>query len=131
MRNQRQGVRSTKRALTPNLSVLLPEESETVAGLTNAPLEAGPAGQFLGENFHTSQGAAGGPSEIPKPIGAVAELKNAPMVAGTAAQIPGDNFHTSQAAAGDPSEILKPIPYISIEEPVALEKKIGCFSCHL
>ena len=45
MRNQWQGVRSTKRALTPNLSVLRPEESEAVAGLMNTPLEAGPAGQ--------------------------------------------------------------------------------------
>ena len=86
MRNQRQGVWSTKRALTPNLPVLRPEESEAVAGLTNAPLEAGTAGQILGKNCHTSQGAAGGPSGI-----------------------------------------LKPIPYISIEEPVALEKKQDVF----
>jgi len=64
VRNQRQGVWSTKRALTPNLYVLHPVESEAVETIKNAPMVAGGAAQIPGESFQKSQKDAGGPSEI-------------------------------------------------------------------
>ena len=68
MRNQRQGVRSTKRVLTPNLSVLCPVESEAEKKFHDSSTRAGGAAQIPATSLSKSQIDAGGPSEILNPI---------------------------------------------------------------
>jgi hypothetical protein len=62
MRNQRQGIRSTKRVLTPNPSALRSVESEAAEKIKYAPMVARGAAQIPGESFQKSQIDAGGPS---------------------------------------------------------------------
>ena len=65
MRNQRQGVRSTKRALTTNISLLPAGGPEVVENFHDSPTQAGGAAQILRENFQFSQCDAGGAAQIP------------------------------------------------------------------
>ena len=65
MRNQRQGVRSTKRALTTNISLLPAGGSEAVENFNDSPTQAGGAAQILRENFQFSQCDARGAAQIP------------------------------------------------------------------